>query len=103
MYSQFKTLENLIDYHLTSEQTMYLCDLTGLSVDDRGFDSLQHWFDINDPFHTASKTMREIGGSFAGAIGEAYQCADSRNRLILITAFKDLFVRFMPTSVTDEA
>jgi len=103
MYSQFKTLENLIDYHLTSEQTMFLCDLTGLSVDDRGFDSLQAWFDGIDLFYNSACAMQRFGGSFAGAIGEAYQCADSRNRLILITAFKDLFVRFMPTSVTDEA
>jgi len=101
MYSQFKTLENLIDYHLTSEPTIYLCDLTGLSVDDRGFDSLQAWFDQNDPFYNSAWAMRS-GGSFAGHIADAYMVADSRNRLILITAFKDLFVRFMP-SVTDEA
>jgi len=103
MYSQFKTLENLIDYHLTSEQTMFLCDLTGLSVDDRDFDSLQAWFDGIDPFYNSACTMRRSGGSFAGAIGDAYQCADSRNRVILVNAFQDLFKRFMPTSVTDEA
>ena len=102
MHSQFKTIDNLIEYHSTSEQTMFLCDLTGVSVNDRCFDSLQHWFDINDPFHTASRVMRESGGSFAGAIGDAYQCADSHNRWLLIQAFQDLFKRFMPTSVTDE-
>jgi len=102
MYSQFKTLENLIDYHLTSEQTMFLCDLTGLSVDDRDFDSLQAWFDQNDPFYKSAWAMRS-GGSFAGHIADAYMVADSHNRLILINAFQDLFKRFMPTSVTEEA
>ena len=100
--SDFKTLTNLIDYHSTSEPTIYLCDLTGLSVDDRDFEPLQKWFDENDPFLSASKAMRESGGSFASAIGDAYQCADRRNSLILEQAFKDLFIRFMP-SVTEEA
>jgi hypothetical protein len=100
-YSNFKTLTNLIDYHSTSEPTMYLCDLTGLSVDDHAFEQLQTWFDENDPFLSASKTMRESGGSFASAIGDAYQCADRKNSLILEQAFADLFRRFM-TSITDE-
>ena len=80
---------------------MYLCDLTGLSVDDHAFEQLQTWFDENDPFLSASKTMRESGGSFASAIGDAYQCADRKNSLILEQAFADLFRRFM-TSITDE-
>lgn len=99
MHTQFKTIDNLIDYHSTNETTIYLCDLTGLSVDDRGFDSLQYWFDNNDPFLLASNKMIDQGGHFAGSIGEAYLHADSKNSEKLRTAFKDLFVRFMPTSV----
>ena len=102
MYSKYKTLENLIAYHSTFETTIFLCDLTGISVNDHAFDPLQAWFDENDPFLSASKVMRESGGSFAGAIGEAYQCADRKNSLILEQAFRDLFIRFMP-SVTEEA
>ena len=102
MYSKFKTLENLIAYHSTFETTIFLCDLTGLSVNDRAFDSLQAWFNENDPFFKASKAMRYQGGSFACAIGDAYQCADRKNKLILEQAFRDLFIRFMP-SVTEEA
>ena len=74
----------------------------GVSVNDRGFDSLQAWFDQNDPFYNSAWAMRS-GGSFAGHIADAYMVADSHNRVILVTAFRDLFKRFMPTSVTDEA
>jgi len=97
LFCEFKTVENLFQYHLTSETTIFLCDLTGLSVDDRGFDSLQYWFDCNDPFLFASNKMIEQGGHFAGAIGEAYLHADSRNSQKLRTAFKDLFIRYSPT------
>ena len=100
-YSNFKTLDNLIDYHSTSEPTMYLCDLTGLSVDDRAFEPLQTWFDQNDPFYNSAWAMRS-GGSFAGHIADAYFCADKHNRLKLIEAFDGLFRRFM-TSITEEA
>jgi hypothetical protein len=101
-YSNFKTLDNLIDYHSTSEPTMYLCDLTGLSVNDRDFDSLQAWFDHNDPFYYSALKMRS-GGSFASHISDAYMVADTQNRLKLIEAFNDLFRRFMSMSITEEA
>ena len=101
-FAYCKTLDNLIEYHSTSEPTMYLCDISGLSVDDCAFEPLQTWFDHNDPFFKASKSMRESGGSFAGAIGDAYQCADRKNKLILEQTFKNLFISFMP-SVTEEA
>ena len=102
-YSNFKTLDNLIDYHSTSEPTMYLCDLTGLSVDDHAFDSLQAWFDHNDPFYYSALKMRSGGGTFAGQIAGAYMVADTQNRLKLIEAFNDLFRRFMSMSITEEA
>ena len=101
LHSDFKTLDNLIGYHSTSEPTMYLCDITGLSVDDRAFEPLQTWFDHNDPFYDSAWKMRS-GGSFASHIADAYMSADSHNRRRLIDAFGDLFRRFMP-SVTDEA
>ena len=101
-YAYCKNLASLIEYHSTGEPTMYLCDITGLSVDDFDFEPLQVWFDRNDPFFKASKAMRESGGSFAGAIGDAYQCADRKNKLILEQNFKNLFISFMP-SVTEEA
>ena len=100
-YSDFKTLDNLIGYHSTSEPTMYLCAITGLSVDDRAFEPLQTWFDHNDPFYDSAWKMRS-GGSFASHIADAYMIADSHNRLKLIEGFTDLFRRFMP-SVTEEA
>ena len=101
LHSDFKTLDNLIGYHSTSEPTMYLCDITGLSVDDRAFEALQTWFDHNDPFYYSALKMRS-GGSFASHIADAYMVADSHNSLKLIEAFYDLFRRFM-TSVTEEA
>jgi hypothetical protein len=100
-YAYCKTLGTLIEYHRTSEPTMYLCAITGLSVDDFDFEPLQVWFDRNDPFFKASRAM-DSGGSFAGFIGDAYMSADSHNRRRLIDAFGDLFRRFMP-SITDEA
>ena len=101
-YSDFKTLDNLIGYHSTSEPTMYLCDITGLSVDDRAFEPLQTWFDHNDPFYYSALKMRS-GGSFASHIADAYMVADSHNRRRLIDAFGDLFRRFMSKSITEEA
>ena len=100
-FAHCKTLDNLIGYHSTSEPTMYLCDISGLSVDDRAFEPLQVWFDRNDPFYDSGWKMRS-GGSFAGHIADAYMSADSHNRLRLIYAFGDLFRRFMH-SVTEEA
>lgn len=41
----------------------------------------------------AARNMRN-GGSFAAAIGDAYQVADSRNKRRLVDAFGDLFDRF---------
>ena len=41
MHNQYKTLANAIEYHKTTEQTIFLCDLTEMSVDDEGFDELQ--------------------------------------------------------------
>ena len=102
LHSDFKTLDNLIGYHSTSEPTMYLCDITGLSVDDRAFEALQTWFDHNDPFYYSALKMRS-GGSFASHIAGAYMVADSHNRLKLIEAFTDLFQRFMSKSITEEA
>lgn len=42
----------------------------------------------------AARTMIRQGGSFAGAIGEAYVAADETNRARLIAAFADIFERF---------
>ena len=81
---------------------MYLCDITGLSVDDRAFEALQTWFDHNDPFYYSALKMRS-GGSFASQIAGAYMVADSHNRLKLIEGFTDLFQRFMSKSITEEA
>ena len=103
LHSDFKTLDNLIGYHSTSEPTMYLRDITGLSVDDRAFEALQTWFDHNDPFYYSALKMRSGGGTFAGQIAGAYMVADSHNRLKLIEGFTDLFQRFMSKSITEEA
>ena len=46
----------------------------------------------NDFLH-AALTM-DSGGSFAGAIGEAYIAADPQNRARLRAAFPDLFTQF---------
>ena len=100
-FAYCKTLDNLIGYHSTSEPTMYLCDISGLSVDDCAFEPLQTWFDHNDPFFDSAWKMKS-GGSFAGHIADAYMFADSHNRRRLIDAFGDLFRRFMH-SVTEEA
>ena len=103
-FAHCKTLECLIEYHSTGEPTMYLCDISGLSVDDRAFEPLQTWFDHNDPFYYSALKMRSGGGTFAGQIAGAYMVADSHNRLKLIEAFYDLFRRFMTTqSITDES
>lgn len=100
-FAHCKTLECLIEYHSTGEPTMYLCDISGLSVDDCAFEPLQSWFDHNDPFYDSACKMKS-GGSFAGHIADAFMSADSHNRRRLIDAFGDLFRRFMH-SVTEEA
>jgi hypothetical protein len=42
----------------------------------------------------AARLMESQGGSFAGHIARAYYVADSTNRVRLLTAFDDLFVRY---------
>jgi len=42
----------------------------------------------------AARYMIFRGGSFAGAIGDAYIHADGLNRPRLVTAFNDLFTRY---------
>lgn len=44
--------------------------------------------------HRAALNMTRQGGSFAGAIGEAYLHADSNNGPRLVAAFPDLFKRY---------
>ncbi len=46
----------------------------------------------NDFLHAAC--IMDMGGSFAGAIGEAYIAADPQNRARLRAAFPDLFTQF---------
>lgn len=47
----------------------------------------------------AARRMRDSGGSFAGAIADAYGAADSTNRATLLSAFGPLFARFAPAAV----
>lgn len=47
----------------------------------------------------AARLMTRIGGSFAGAIGEAYLVADSSNRARLVAAFDDLLDRYQQMAV----
>jgi len=42
----------------------------------------------------AAYKMCDQGGSFAFAIGQAYFCADSTNKVRLVDAFADLFERY---------
>jgi len=42
----------------------------------------------------AALTMEREGGSFAEHIARAFYCADSTNRVRLLTAFDDLFCKF---------
>jgi len=103
MYDEFKTIDNLIAFHSTSESIMWLCDVTGVSVNDSCFDALLNWFDKNDPFYWGAVNMRETGGHFASSIADAYFFADSDNKARLIEAFRGLFIRFAKQSMTEEA
>lgn len=47
--------------------------------------------------HDAAHEMEAIGGHFAACIAEAYFCADSHNKQLLLTAFGHLFERFIST------
>ena len=47
-----------------------------------------------DDITRAAHRMREVGGSFAAAIAQAWFVADATNRNRLIFAFDDLFERF---------
>jgi len=53
----------------------------------------------NDQLHHAAHEMYRIGGSFASRIAEAYFVADLSNRRKLLTAFGDLFERFIKEEV----
>lgn len=48
---------------------------------------------VEDYYRRAARAMRS-GGSFAAAIGEAYQAADSHNGPRLVAAFPELFARY---------
>ena len=49
----------------------------------------------NSQLHVAAWAMRD-GGSFAGAISDAYFAADKDNKARLLAAFGDLFEKFAP-------
>lgn len=55
----------------------------------------------NDQLHHAAHEMHRTGGSFASRIAEAYFVADLSNRRKLLTAFGDLFERFIKEEVTN--
>lgn len=55
----------------------------------------------NDQLHHAAHEMHRKGGSFASRIAEAYFVADLSNRRKLLTAFGDLFVKFIKEEVTN--
>ena len=42
----------------------------------------------------AARLMEAEGGSFAGHIARAFYVADSTNKVRLLTAFDDLFIKF---------
>lgn len=46
--------------------------------------------------HAAAHEMQRTGGSFASHLAAAYFHADLNNRERILTAFMDLFERFMP-------
>ena len=48
----------------------------------------------HDMLLSAARLMESQGGSFAGHIARAYYCADSTNRVRLLTAFDDLFCKY---------
>ena len=48
----------------------------------------------HDMLLDAARLMESQGGSFAGHIARAFYCADSTNRVRLLTAFDDLFCKY---------
>ena len=45
----------------------------------------------------AAHAMKRTGGGFASRLAEAYMYADSNNQERILTAFMDLFEKFIPT------
>ena len=50
-----------------------------------------------DQLLDAAHEMKRTGGGFASRLAEAYMYADSNNRERILTAFMDLFEKFIPT------
>lgn len=50
----------------------------------------------SEQLHAAAHEMQQVGGTFAYHIAAAYFYADSNNRERILTAFMDLFERYMP-------
>jgi hypothetical protein len=48
----------------------------------------------HDMLLDAARLMENQGGSFAEHIARAFYCADSTNRVRLLTAFDDLFCKY---------
>lgn len=48
----------------------------------------------HDMLLKAARLMEAEGGSFAGHIARAFYVADSTNKVRLLTAFDDLFIKF---------
>ena len=44
-FEEFKTQANLVAFRQSSESIIFLCDLTGVSVNDDDFEELLAWFD----------------------------------------------------------
>lgn len=50
----------------------------------------------SEQLHAAAHEMKRTGGGFASRLADAYLYADLNNQERILTAFMDLFERFMP-------
>lgn len=51
--------------------------------------------------HAAAHEMQRTGGSFASHLADAYFHADSNNKERILTAFMDLFEKFIEEAATE--
>jgi len=61
----------------------------------RNIDSVFGGYTYKDKYHSAAELMENIGGSFAKQIALAFFHADSENTIKLVTAFQDLFDKYL--------
>lgn len=57
----------------------------------------------SEQLHAAAHEMKRTGGGFASRLADAYLYADLNNQERILTAFMDLFERFIPSSVRLDA